>query len=129
MVARDPGERQRAASPLELFFDLTFVTAFLTIGGQVASGIARGDGSAAALAFLIAMLATLWAWVEYTWFASAFDNDDRLFRLLTLVQMAGVITLAIGVPALFESVAEGERISGEVMVAGYVVMRLAVIAQ
>ncbi len=43
--------------------------------------------------------------------------------------MAGVIVVAIGIPALFESVAEGQHFVGAVMVAGYVIMRLAVIAR
>lgn len=81
------------------------------------------------LAFAITMLATLWAWVEYTWLASAFDNDDWVFRVLTLLQMAGVIVLTIGVPVLFSASAEGERIGGGIMVLGYIIMRIAVVMQ
>jgi low temperature requirement protein LtrA len=39
------------------------------------------------------------AWVNFTWFAPAFDTDDVPYRLLTLVQMGGVLVLAAGVPA------------------------------
>ena len=39
-----------------------------------------------------------WAWMNFTWFASAYDTDDVPYRLLTLVQMAGVLVLAAGVP-------------------------------
>ncbi|MFH5878462.1 low temperature requirement protein A [Arthrobacter sp. NA-172] len=129
MTGRDINERHRAASTLELFFDLTFVTAFGVAGAEFAHGIAVGHAGPASIAFFIAMLAIVWAWTSYSWFASAFDNDDWLFRVLTLVQMAGVIVVAIGIPALFESVAEGQHFVGAVMVAGYVIMRLAVIAQ
>ncbi|MGW0455858.1 low temperature requirement protein A [Gordonia sputi] len=129
VTGRDTGERHRAASVLELFFDLNFVTAFGTASSQLAHGIAEGHSGGATIAFLIAVLAIVWAWTGYTWLASAFDNDDWLFRLLTLVQMAGVIVLAIGIPSLFRSIEEGHHFSGTVMVAGYVVMRVAVIAQ
>ena len=38
-----------------------------------------------------------WAWVNFTWFASAYDVDDLLYRLLTFVQIVGVLILAAGV--------------------------------
>lgn len=128
MLARDPTEPHRAASPLELFFDLTFVSAFLVIGSELARGIASGRAGSAVIAACIALVATVWAWTAHAWFASAFDNDDWLFRVLTLIQMGGVIVLAIGVPDLFAGIAEGDHL-GKVMVAGYVVMRVAVIGQ
>ncbi len=129
MTGRDIDEHHRGASVLELFFDLTFVTAFAVAGSQLAHGIADDHTGSATTAFAIAMLAILWAWTSYAWFASAFDNDDWLFRVLTLVQMAGVIILAIGIPDMFASIEEGEHFTGGVMVAGYVVMRVAVIGQ
>jgi len=46
--------------------------------------------------------AVWWAWINFTWFASAFDVDDALYRVLTLVQMAVVLVLAAGVPTAFE---------------------------
>lgn len=129
MVGRDVREHNRSATSLELFFDLTFVTAFGVAGAELARGIADGGAGPAVIAFAVAMLAIVWAWTGYSWFASAFDNDDWLFRVLTLVQMAGVIVLAVGIPVMFASVAHGSRFSGAVMVAGYVVMRSAVVAQ
>ncbi|WP_054681537.1 low temperature requirement protein A [Microbacterium sp. No. 7] len=129
MAGRNTGEGHRPASPLELFFDLTFVVAFIVIGAEYAHGIATGHAGPATVAFLIAMLAVLWAWTGYSWFASAFDNDDWLFRVLTLTQMAGVVVLAIGVPALFSSLIDGGPVSAKLMVTGYVIMRVAVVAQ
>ncbi len=49
--------------------------------------------------FLQVFFAIWWAWMNFTWFASSFDTDDVPYRLLTLVQMAGVLVLAAGVPA------------------------------
>ena len=43
-----------------------------------------------------------WAWMNFTWFASAYDTDDAPYRVLTLVQMAGVLVLAAGVPTAFD---------------------------
>ena len=36
--------------------------------------------------------------MNFTWFASAYDNDDVPYRLAVLVQIAGVLILAAGVP-------------------------------
>ncbi|MDQ1058490.1 low temperature requirement protein LtrA [Arthrobacter globiformis] len=40
--------------------------------------------------------------MNFTWFASAFDtDDDALYRLLTMLQMGGVLLLGAGVPEAF----------------------------
>lgn len=128
LVGRDTEEHERGASPLELFYDLTFVSALGVAGSQLAHGISTGHPGPAVLGFVIALLAIVWAWTGYSWFASAFDNDDWLFRVLTLAQMAGVVVLAIGIPSMFASIEHGEDFTGEIMVAGYVLIRLATIA-
>lgn len=43
--------------------------------------------------------------------------------------MAGVVILALGLPALFESVEQGGHVDNSLMVAGYVVMRVGLLAQ
>jgi low temperature requirement protein LtrA len=68
-----------------------------------------------------------WAWVNYSWFASAYDTDDWVFRLATMVQMVGVIVLALGLPQMFDSLDRGDTIDNGVMVAGYVLMRVALL--
>jgi low temperature requirement protein LtrA len=129
MFARRTTERGRTATPLELLFDLTFVAAFGVAGEQLAHGIAIGEWMLATGGFVFAMFTIVWAWINVTWFGSAFDNDDWLYRLLTMVQMAGVIVLAIGLPPLFASIEEGVVLDNRVMVAGYVVMRVALLLQ
>lgn len=42
MRARSRDERHRAATPLELFFDLCFVVAVAQAGRQLAHGLAEG---------------------------------------------------------------------------------------
>lgn len=129
MRGRSITEHGRAATPLELLFDLTFVAAFGVAGNELAHAIAVGHPGPGALGFTAAMVALVWAWINFTWFASAFDTDDWLFRALTMVQMVGVIVLAIGLPAMFASIDHGEVFDNRVMVAGYVVMRVGLILQ
>lgn len=129
MPARRADERHRVATPLELLFDLTFVAAFGVAGDQLAHGIAAEHAGPAVIAFIFAMFTVVWAWINVTWFASAFDNDDWLSRLLTMVQMTGVTVLAIGLPALFASIEGGGLLDNRVAVAGYVIIRVAVILQ
>jgi len=129
MSGRDPHEPHRTATPLELLFDLTFVAAFGAAGNQLAHALAEDHVTTGLVGFGFAMFAICWAWINFSWFASAYDTDDWPFRLLTMVQMAGVLILAVGLPEMFESVHAGDHIDNRVMVAGYVVMRVAMVGQ
>jgi low temperature requirement protein LtrA len=123
MTARDQTEPHRASSSLELLFDLTFVVAIAQIALELAHSIAEGHGGDAVAPFLMVFFAIWWAWMNFTWFASGYDTDDVPYRLLTMVQMAGVLVLAAGVPAAF---ADSNFTAA---VVGYVIMRVAMIAQ
>ena len=127
MLGRDPDEPHRSATPLELLYDLTFVIAFGVAASELAHYLAPGHLGSAIGGFLFTVFAVSWAWVNYSWFASAFDNDDWLFRVATLVQMIGVIILTLGIPAVFASFDDGGPIDNQVMVVGYVIMRVAVV--
>jgi low temperature requirement protein LtrA len=129
MAGRDPHESGRVATSLELLFDLTFVVAFGVAGNEAAHLLAEGHIGAALLGFGFAMFAVIWAWINFSWFASAFDTDDWIYRVTTLVQMVGVIILALGLPPMFASIDHGPTLDNGVMVLGYVVMRLAMLAQ
>jgi len=125
LIGRDPGEAHRASTPLELLFDLTFVVAFGIAADELAGYLAAGDVWPAIGAFAFATFAVSWAWINYSWFASAYDTDDWVFRLATMVQMVGVIVLALGLEPAFASIVEGDdTLNNGVMVAGYVVMRV-----
>src|SRR4029079_19640661 len=63
-----------------------------------------------------------WAWMNFTWFASAYDNDDVPYRLAVMVQIVGALILAAGVPRAFD-----DR-DFAVVAAGYVVMRVALVS-
>lgn len=129
MTGRDPKEGGRGATPLELLFDLTFVVAFAQAGDAASELLAEGHTLAALSGFGFAMFAIVWAWINFSWFASAFDTDDWFFRVTTMVQMIGALILALGIPAVFESIDRGEGIDNAVMVSGYVVMRVAMLTQ
>ena len=73
------------------------------------------------IGFTAAFFGIWWAWVNFVWFASGHDSDDVPFRLLTLVQIAGVLVLAAGIHdamILFDFTT---------MTIGYVVMRLGLV--
>lgn len=129
MLGRNPVEGNRASTPLELLFDLTFVVAFGVAGNQFAHLVAEGHIAAGLAGFGFAMFAIVWAWINFSWFASAYDTDDWLYRLLTMVQMVGVIILALGLPQMFESIDHGAELNNSVMVLGYIVMRVAMVVQ
>ena len=129
MGGRDPHEQHRAATPLELFFDLTFVIAFGVAGSQFAHEIAEAHFGAGLLGFSFTMFAVIWAWINFTWFASAYDTDDWVFRVVTMVQLLGVLILAMGIEPLFHSLVEGDHVDNAVIVGGYVIMRLALVFQ
>lgn len=129
MSGRDPHQQHRAASTLELLFDLTFVIAYGTAANEFAHFVAADHAWEGLMGFGFAVFAISWAWINFSWFASAFDTDDWAYRLATMVQMVGVLILALGLPAMLESLLHGEHVDNAVMVAGYVVMRVPMVFQ
>ncbi|MDO9395954.1 MAG: low temperature requirement protein A [Herbiconiux sp.] len=123
MRGRDVDESGRVSSPLELLFDLTFVVAVSSIVTQLAHAVAEDHVATALPNFLMVFFAIWWAWLNFTWFASAYDTDDVPYRLLTLLQMGGVLVLAAGVPSAFE---HGDY---ALITLGYFIMRLALVVQ
>ncbi|GAA1620286.1 low temperature requirement protein A [Leucobacter chromiireducens subsp. solipictus] len=123
MLGRSPHEPHRVASPLELFFDLVFVVAVSQASQNLHHGIVAGHAATATLAYAMIFFAIWWAWMNFTWFASAFDTDDWLYRSMTILQMGGVLVLAAGVPG---AMTEG---SWTLVTFGYVIMRIAMIGQ
>jgi low temperature requirement protein LtrA len=129
MRGRDRDEAHRAATPLELLFDLTFVVAFGLAASQFAHALAEGHYRVGVLGFGLASFAICWAWTNFSWFASAYDTDDWIFRIATMVQMIGVLILALGLPRMFASLEHGEHVDLSIMVLGYIVMRVALVFQ
>ncbi|WP_406008419.1 low temperature requirement protein A [Streptomyces sp. NBC_00637] len=123
LTARGRGETHRVASPLELFFDLCFVVAIAQAGIQLVHAVAESHAGEGILNYAMVFFAIWWAWMNFTWFASAYDNDDVLYRIVTLVQIAGVLVLAAGVSQAFE---DHEFVA---VWLGYAIMRCALSSQ
>ena len=123
LTARSREESHRAATPLELFFDLCFVVAVAQAGAELVHAVAEGHAGQGIADYAMVFFAIWWAWMNFTWFASAYDNDDVLYRVVTLVQISGVLILAAGVSRAFE---EHDFF---VVWLGYLVMRLALASQ
>ena len=129
MSGRDPHEHGRTATSLELLFDLVFVVAVGQAASQFAHLLAAGHVVAGIGAFAFAMYAIVWGWINFSWFASAFDTDDWPQRLATMVQMVGVTILGLGLAPVFHSLDAGHAPDNHLIVAGYVVMRVAMVFQ
>lgn len=122
MRPRHPHEPHRATSSLELFFDLVFVIA---VGGAASSfhhALTENHVQHGVVGFIVMFFSIWWAWVNFTWFATSFDCDDWLYRVLTIFQMSGVIVFSTGIPAGFDG-------DFRIVVAGYVIMRICMATQ
>src|SRR3546814_9818596 len=73
-------------------------------------------------AFLFMFWALWWPCVNFTWFASAYDNDDALYRCLVFVQMIGALVTAVG----FRNYDGGTPTI--LSLAGYIIMRIGMIS-
>lgn len=120
-VIRDPEEEHRATTPLELFVDLCFVVAVAQASAALHHELVTGHIGDGIAGFLMGFFGVWWAWMSFTWFATAHDADDLAYRLLTLLQIAGVLIFAAGIPGMVEDQ------SLTLGVAGYVVMRLSLV--
>lgn len=118
MGARTIDEVNRTATPLELLFDLTFVAAVAQLAARLAHATVDGHGPSAAAPFLMTFFAIWWAWMNFTWFASAYDCDDVPYRLAAFVQMSGVLVLAAGTGRAFD---QGDYTA---VTLGYLIMRV-----
>ena len=103
-----------AVKPLELFFDLVFVLGFtqctaLMVARPTWEGIGHGM-------LVLAML--WWAWVGYAWLTSVIDPEEGAVRLVMFAAMAGLLIVALSVPAAFGS--QGTRFA-----VAYAVVRIA----
>ena len=122
MRPRDPRESGRTASTLELFFDLVFVVAVSVASVELHHALTENHVLEGVVAYGAAFFAIWWAWMNFTWFATSFEVDDWLYRVLTFVQMGGVLTFAAGLGSFYDG-------DFALAILGYVVMRVAMVAQ
>ena len=110
-------DQERRATWLELFLDLVFVAAV----AEVASVLSADPTAAGFARFLALFLPIGWAWAGFAFYATRFDTDDLVYRLLTLLGMFAVAALASTVPHALH----GGQNS---FVVAYVAVRLVLIA-
>ena len=96
-VGRDLEYGEHQVTPLELFFDLTFVFAITQVTILLADdptwgGVLRG---------MLVLAALWWAWSVYAWLTSAMDVDEGGVRLLMLASTAMMFGVALAVPGAF----------------------------
>jgi low temperature requirement protein LtrA len=120
-VVRDRDEDHRTSTPLELFFDLTFVVGVGRAAEALHHELVAGHVLHGLIGFVGVFFAVWWAWMNFTWFASAHDSDDVGHRLLTLIQMAGALVVACGV---HQAVEHGDFVVATI---GYVIMRVGLV--
>jgi low temperature requirement protein LtrA len=115
------GEETRHATWLELFFDLIFVVAVAQLSSRLTHGI-RFTGL---VSFVALFLPVWWSWIGTTFYATRFvAADDLIYRLLTIIEMGGVASLAINVRDGFGVTATGFALSYAVVRAVLVVQYL-----
>jgi low temperature requirement protein LtrA len=88
---------EHQVTPLELFFDLTFVFAMTQVTILLADdptwgGVFRG---------MLVLAALWWAWTVYAWLTSTMDVDEGGVRLAMLTSMGAMFGVALAVPGAF----------------------------
>lgn len=119
---RDPHEPHRVATNLELLFDLCFVIAVAFAGNELHHAIAENHVAAGIVGYLTVFFGIWWAWMNFSWHASAYDNDDGPYRIAVMVQIAGCLIIAAGIPRAFE------QHQFDVIFLGYLVMRISLVS-
>ena len=104
---------EKAAHPLELFFDLVFVFAItqvvsLVVHDLTLAGVLRG-------ALVLALM--WWCWTNWTWATNVVNLEPRIIRVAVLASMMGVFGMAFAVPTAFKG-------NGDWLAFGYVAVRV-----
>lgn len=81
---------------MELFFDLCFVVAVAAL----ARGLHDDPTFGGVLRFVGLFVPVWWSWMTFTWYGTAFDNDDVPYR----VTMLAAMLLMLGISASVEGV-------------------------
>ena len=98
---------ERHATWLELFFDLAFVAAM----SQASAALSTDYSWGGVAKFLALFVPIWWAWVGQAFYLSRFDSDDLVHRVLALLQIVFVASIAVNIPRAFDGEAGGFALS------------------
>lgn len=118
MTGRDSNEENRAATMIELLYDLVFVIAIATAAESLHHAIIENHIGQGVISFAMSFFSIWWAWMGFTWFASSYDTNDVPYRMAVFIQMIGALILAAGIENASESM------DFTLALYGYVVIRL-----
>ena len=111
---RLPGSgEKRSATWLELFFDLVFVISVAELVHRLGHHVSVVEVGQ----FIALFIPVWWCWVGHTVYATRFDTDDMIHRLLTFTMMFAAAIMAMQIPTAFKTGSSG-------FAAGYVLARL-----
>ncbi|MFL6494371.1 MAG: low temperature requirement protein A [Nitrososphaera sp.] len=97
----------RHATWLELFYDLVFVVVIF----QLANNLEEDFSLYGFLGFLALFVPVWWSWTGAAFYATRFDTDDLVHRILVLLQMVGAAALAVNVSDALGSGSAGFALS------------------
>lgn len=94
---------ERHATWLELFYDLVLAAAV----SQISQGLNLDPSPRGLAVFTGLFIPIWWIWAGHTVYATRFDTDDFIYRLMTFLQMFAVIGMAVGVQRAASGYGEG----------------------
>jgi low temperature requirement protein LtrA len=121
MPARDHTESHRAATTLELLYDLVVVIAVAFVAHALQHALVENHTGSGVLSYVMIFWSIWWAWMSFTWFASYYDTDDAPYRVAVFIQMVGALIMAA-------SVEKAEHHDYTMVMIGYIIMRISSVA-
>jgi low temperature requirement protein LtrA len=115
---RQDNQHERRASWLELFFDLVFVATIAELGKRLSDDISPLGFAQYVLLFI----PIWWCWIGETFYATRFDQDSLIDRLVTLIQMSILVVMAVNAHHGLDSSSIGFGLS-------YIAFRIILVAQ
>ena len=116
--SNDDQSLEKHSDWLELLYDLIFVAAI----SQIALNLSANYTPITFLESIPLFFAIWWGWSGHTFYLDRFGTDDILNRVLTMLQMVVVASLAVNVRNALTTTGEGFAIS-------YAVLRFILVAQ
>ena len=100
-------EKERDVSWLELFYDLVFAAAIAQLGQNLSHNLSVQGF----VEYVVLFVIICWAWTGATFYATRFETDDLVHRILILLQMAGAVSLAVNSNQAFDETSIGFIVS------------------